>query len=123
MAQTHHAAILVTKLTRGIALLPALAQRRPDLRWQLCSTVAQGVFDICAGGFALAVVDADHAEPDFDVMLRQVMRSSPSTRLLIHADDPRSPSHADIASCGWIEFVNTKALLDALGELECMQRR
>lgn len=116
MVSTHHRAILVTRIASGASLLPVLARRRPELQWQLCTSVAQAVFVSCAGGFELAVVDADHAEAGFEMLLRQVLRSSPATRLLVHAADPRHPTHAAVAACGWLELVATSALVDALGE-------
>jgi hypothetical protein len=107
-------AILVTDVAHGAALLPALARRRPDLQWQLFTGVAPAVFKACGGGFELAVVDADCVQPGFELLLQQVERCAPDTRLLVRASDPRRADLADVAACGWLQLVSAAELDEAL---------
>jgi hypothetical protein len=110
-------AILVADLPAGIALMPVLAQRRPDLRWTLVTDFEQAVFEACAGSIELAVFDADRLDPGCEQLLRQVARCAPSTRLLVHARNPASPDHAALAACGWLTLVPSTAIAGVLGDV------
>jgi hypothetical protein len=114
MTPSVFAAMLITSPPAAAALLPVLAQRRPDLAWQSSPDVCGVVFALCGGGHALVAVDADHAVPGFEALLRHVYRTAPDTRLLVYARHPRHPQHAFMRACAWLRLVAADDLPDAV---------
>lgn len=115
MSPVPYAAMLVASHADAFVLLPRLRRIRPDLAWQWRASMVSAAFMLCSGDYAVAVVDADHAEPGFEGLLRQVYRTSSGTRLLVFAREPEHTRHAFTAACNWLKLVSRDTLEQALG--------
>lgn len=113
MSLSAPAALLVSAGDELPALLEAVQATRPDLAWQVMSTPLQAVFELCNGGYVLALFDADALPPDFHWELLAVRRAAPHTPLLSFARDPKAPRHAGVAGCAWLPLLPRAQLAGA----------